>query len=180
MWEPFKKLFPRFSQAEHPYPTDQRPKYHDEPTAYTIRFGKSVPVDDAFQAWTSGDLDRMLHALSTKTNLIDRHFLLLGIVQQTYNRRSDPKMAEICAQIAELHLAEFAKIAPALQQDLGIMPRVPTFQHYATLLTERGDYYRAIKVCQQALSFQLEDGTKTGFEGRIERIRKKRTKQEST
>jgi len=43
-------------------------------TAYTLRQGKSVPVDNAFNAWTSGDLNEMLKvlkAVDTKTNPID-------------------------------------------------------------------------------------------------------------
>ncbi|MFU8815520.1 MAG: hypothetical protein ACNA7W_09250 [Pseudomonadales bacterium] len=61
---------------------------------------------------------------------------------------------------------EFPSVAPGL-------PRVPTFQKYATLLTEDGEYGTAIEVCRRAISFGLEDGTKAGYEGRIARIEKK-------
>ena len=53
------------------------------------------------------------------------------------------------------------------------LPRVPTFQHYATLLTERGQFERVIQVCESAIGFGLDDGTKGGYKGRIERIKKK-------
>ncbi len=43
----------------------------------------------------------------------------------------------------------------------------------ATLLTEWGDFDRSVWVCELALYFGLDDGTKAGFPGRIERIRKK-------
>jgi len=145
--------------------------------SFAIRGGKSVPTDAVFDAWTSGNLKRMLRALELRTNLIDRHFLLLSIVEQTYRLRSDPKMAADCARVSEIHLAEFQQIAPALKAEFdGVLPQVPTFQNYATLLTEQGDFGRAAWVCELALYYGLDDGTKSGFSGRIERIRKKQAK----
>ncbi|HMP71380.1 MAG TPA: hypothetical protein PKA76_18670 [Pirellulaceae bacterium] len=102
----------------------------------------------------------------------------MTIVSESYKRRSDPNMAEVCAQVAEMHIEEFPQIARPLKQDMGgILPRVSTFQHYATLLTEQSRFDGAIEVCETALRFGLHDGTKAGFEGRIERIKKKRQQQ---
>jgi hypothetical protein len=78
------------------------------------------------------------------------------------------------------HIAEFGKIAPALEKEMGFLPRVITFQHYATLLTEDGKYDDAIDICNTALKFGLDDGTKSGFQGRIERIKKQATKSKNT
>ncbi|MCX5734990.1 MAG: hypothetical protein NTW68_11780 [candidate division NC10 bacterium] len=145
-----------------------------DPVSYVTRLGKTAPADEAWLAWMSADLDRMLGALNTRTNPIDRHFLLMAIVERTYKQRSDPQMAQTCARVAELHLAEFPQIAPALQKEFdGNLPHVGTFQRYATLLTEHGEFEKAINVCRIALSFGLKDDTLSGFEGRIERIRKK-------
>lgn len=142
--------------------------------SYMLRLGKFIPTDEVRDAWVSGDLERMLKAVGLETNLVDRHFLLLGIVKETYRRRSEPAMASECARFSEMHLAEFQAIAPALKADMdGILPRVPTFQHYATLLTELGDFERAVWVCELAKYYGLIDGTKAGFDGRIARIRKK-------
>lgn len=55
---------------------------------------------------------------------------------------------------------------------LRVLPRVSTFQQYATLLAERGEFQRAIRVCESAICFGLDDGTKKGYEGQIERIKK--------
>lgn len=146
-------------------------------TTYVYRMGRHVEADEAFHAWTSGDLDRMVRALDTETNLIDKHFLLMGIVKQAYKERSNPDMAELCASVAEKHLAKFPEIAPALKTDMGgFLPRVTTFQDYATLLSEKGEFQRAIEVCEEALRYGLNDNTKSGFEGRIERIKKKQQK----
>jgi hypothetical protein len=125
----------------------------------------------------------MVRELKTKTNPLDRHFLMLNIEGLAYrDRKADPKKRELFRSIAETHLAEFPVLARALRKDLkdvleGGLPSVPTFQKYATVLTEDGEYRKAIEVCQQAISYGLDDGTKAGWEGRIERIRRKMEKQ---
>jgi len=142
--------------------------------SYTLRGGKSVRTDAVFDAWTSGNLKRMLSALPLNTNLVDRHFLLQGIVAETYRLRAEPKMASECARVSEIHMAEFQQIAPALAAEFdGTLPRVSTFQNYATLLTEQRDFDRAVWVCELAKYYEVDDGTQSGFDGRIARIRKK-------
>lgn len=149
-----------------------------EPTSFTLRQGETVPVDDAFRAWTSGDLDAMLQAANVKTNLIDRHFLLQTIVTETYKLRKEKIYRKICVEYAEKHLKEFSSIAPALKKEMGgTLPYVKTFQHYATIMTEDGEYEKAISICENALEYGLHDNTKSGFEGRISRIKKKTEKQ---
>jgi len=148
--------------------------HKQEPNTFTVRQGKTVPIDDAFRAWTSGNLNEMLKAINIKTNQIDRHFLLQSIVTETYKLRKEEKYKTICIKYSEIHLQEFPSLAPALREDMGgILPRVTTFQHYATILTENGEYEKAIDVCQKAISFGLHDGSQTGYEGRIARIKKK-------
>ena len=139
-----------------------------------IRMGRPVPADEVFEAWTSGDLNKMLAALPKRTNPIDRHFLLQGIVQATYRRRSDQRMRQICKDVGRQHIAEFKDIAPALKTDMGgMLPRVVTFQHVATVFAEDREYEEAIKVCETAIAFGLFDGTKGGFNRRMARISKK-------
>lgn len=141
---------------------------------FVTREAQAMEADNVFHAWTSGNLDDMVNALETKTNLIDRHFLLMGIVDQTYKHRSDPDNGALLRKVAEMHLSEFPQIKPALKKEMnGILPRVTTFQQYATFLTENNEYEKAIEICEQAIAEGLHDGTKSGFEGRIERIKKK-------
>jgi len=55
----------------------------------------------------------------------------------------------------------------------GTLPRVSTFQHLATVFTEDREYEVAIQVCESAIAFEISDGTKGGFHGRIAKIRRK-------
>jgi hypothetical protein len=121
------------------------------------------------------ELNRMIKDLSTKTNPVDRHFLLQSIVGETYTRRKNTGMRKICKEIGIKHVSEFKNISPALKKEFsGVLPRVTTFKYLATLLTEDGDYDSAIFACKVAISHGLKDGTKSGYEGRIKRIEKKK------
>jgi len=148
--------------------------HKQESNTFTVHQGKPVLIDEAFRAWTSGNLDEMLKAANTKTNPIDRHHLLQSIITEAYKLRKEEKYRKICIKFAEKHLREFPSLVPALKEDLGgTLPRVTTFQYYATVLTENGEYEKAIDVCQKAMSFGLNDGSQSGYEGRIVRIKKK-------
>jgi len=136
--------------------------------------------DEARKAWTSGDLPRMRKALSLRTSQIARHFLLMSIVDATYKTRANRSARRECERVARMHLEEFEAIAPALIADIGFLPRVSTFQNLAVLLTEDGRFGEAIEVCELAMHYGLHDGTKSGFPGRIQRINRKRAKQEES
>ncbi len=130
--------------------------------------------DEVFYARTTNDLEKMLKVVDVKTSLVNRHFLLQIIVSETYKHREQEKFKILCLKHSEFHLSEFPEIAPALKNEMdGILPRVSTFQNYATLLTEIGEYEKAISVCEMAIAYKLSDGTKSDYQGRIDRIRKK-------
>lgn len=121
------------------------------------------------------ELNNMLKDLSNKTDLFERHLIFQNIVTQTYRRRKDPEMLKICIEIGEKHLLEFKKIAPVIKKRYGgSLQGVTTFKNLAIVLAEREEYDKAIEVCKMAMSYNLEDGTKTGFKGRLKRIEKKK------
>jgi hypothetical protein len=140
------------------------------------RMGRFIDADEAFEAWTSGDLRRMLAARSVPTNPIDRHFLLQGIVKETYRLRSDPEMRRVCIETGRTHLAEFPRIGPTLRVDMGgTLPRVPSFAWLATALAEAGQIKEAIDVCETAARLGLQDGTKGGYTGRAAKLRARKS-----
>lgn len=145
----------------------------NEVKSYHTRGGALVESDDRHQAAFSGDFNRMLKQLYNKGDPIDTHFLYLGLVGQTYSRRKEPKARELFKKLAIEHVEAFDTICRPLMNEFNILPRVPTFQYLATVYTEDGEYEKAIEVCEKAIAFGLNDGTKGGYEGRIERIKKK-------
>jgi hypothetical protein len=103
---------------------------------------------------------------------IDRHFLLQGIVKETYRRRNDPEMRRLCIETGKTHLAEFSGIGPALCVDMGgTLPRVPSIAWLATALAEIGRIEEAVEMCEAAVRLGLEDGTKDGYAGRAAKLR---------
>jgi tetratricopeptide (TPR) repeat protein len=128
-----------------------------------------VPSDTVWN-----NLRTMLTELDTESDKVERHFQIKGIVELTYKWRSDPAMRATCLKMGRQHLDEFASITPELSSDFGgWLPRVSTFQNLATVLAEDGEFDAAIQVCELAKSFGLSDGTKGGYDQRIERIRNK-------
>ena len=130
--------------------------------------------DEVFDATFSGDLDKMLSVTELNTKPINRHHLLQTIVSETYKLRKKEKYKNICIEFSEKHLKEFPEIVIELKKDdSGNLPRVSTFQNYSTLLAELSEYQKAISVCEMAISYGLNDGTKSNYQGRIDRLNKK-------
>jgi len=129
--------------------------------------------DEVFYATFSDDINKMLMVVDIKTIPINRHYLLQTIVNHSYKLRKEDKYKDICLKYAEQHLKELDEIIPVLLGK-GQLPRVTTFQHYSTVLTDEGEFEKAIKVCELAISLGFDDGTKGGYQSRIERINKKK------
>src|SRR2546427_10153885 len=122
----------------------------------------------------------MVRALAVRTNLIDRHFLLQSIVKESYKRRTDPRMKELCLEVGRLHLREFPGIAPALAAEMGgSLPTVPSFKWLVTVLAEEDRFEEAVSVCEAAARMGLSDGTGSGYAGRAERVRSTLAKKKS-
>jgi hypothetical protein len=130
--------------------------------------------DEVHAAYVSLDLKKMLKVTDLKTSLMNRHYLLQSIVSESYKFRKEEYYKNICLEYSKKHLEEFPEIFTKLKQDNhGNLPRVSTFQNYSTLLAELGEYEKAISICELAISYELNDGTKSNYQGRIDRFRKK-------
>ena len=145
----------------------------DKVKSYYLRDGALVEADERRKALNSGDLDRMLKQLYKKGDPVDTHFIYLQLIGQAYSRRNEPEMRALFKKLADEHVEKFDSIREQLIKEIGILPRVPTFQYMATVYTEDNEYEKAIEVCEKAIAFGLNDGTKGGYQGRIERIKKK-------
>ena len=144
-------------------------------TVRVERMGKWMDADEVFHAWMSADLPRMLKARTIKTNPVDRHFLLQSIVKETYRRRKDQRMRRFCIETGLTHFSELGALVAGLRADFqGNLPRIPLYGWLSTALAEDGRFDEAIQVCQAAHDHGLEDGTKSGYLGRAERLRKKK------
>lgn len=51
-------------------------------------------------------------------------------------------------------------------------PRVHAFKRLAIIYKKQERYKEAIGVCKKAIRYDMRDGTKSGFEGRLERLKR--------
>ncbi|CUS47783.1 MAG: hypothetical protein HLUCCO02_09605 [Idiomarinaceae bacterium HL-53] len=122
-------------------------------------------------------LEEIASELEGESDPLVRHRMLSQLTEKSYKHRKDEEYRKACIHFSALHIQEFEEIVEPLKEASGgKLPQVMTFQNYANLLLELEQFEDAIKVCEQALEFGLDDKTQTGFEGRIQRIRAKQNK----
>ncbi len=114
-------------------------------------------------------------SLDTESDPGERHLIYSHIIETAYrNRRTNADDLQTAMELSQQYMAEFASLRDPVLKMMGDDPKIiPVFKMLAIMLEESGEYDQAIQVCKTALGYGIEDGTKTGFEGRIERILKK-------
>ena len=125
------------------------------------------------EEWSVDDFARRARVAVKMRRRAERHFLYNDLLHCLYkNRRSSSYARSLCEVLARQHIAEWPELELEVRQVLRADDSlwVPAFQILATLLTERGAYEDAIRICEKALKCGLDDGTKSGFPGRIKRI----------
>lgn len=130
-------------------------------------------MDEVYSAYISGDLDKKLKVTEINTIAKNRNILLYSIVIDTYKLRKDEEYKNLCLKFSKLHLQEFPELVLKLRRSPDKQLGIPTFQYYSMLLTESGQYEEAINVCEMAINYNVVDNTKGGYQGRIDRIKKK-------
>jgi hypothetical protein len=126
-----------------------------------------------------------------KNKTIDKHFKLVELIEATYKQRENPESLHLCIKYCREQIKLFPEFREAywdeqiaanedmseywetLKAENRIDIRIPSFQRLAKILEEQGDIAGAIHVCKLAVSSNLTDGTKGGFEGRKERLLRK-------
>lgn len=106
---------------------------------------------------------------------LDSHFFLMSAGECYYKQIKHRDNAII---LAIYYFERDVGLFPEYKDDLlrlgrGKMPMVTSFQRLAMCYEKRERYQDAIYICQQALEHGLRETTKTGFQGRINRLMKK-------
>jgi hypothetical protein len=116
-------------------------------------------------------------SLETASDPWERHLLYLQTIETAYRgRRTSMNDRNTAIALSHQYLSEFPDLRQAVFDNMADQdPKIiPVFKMLAIMLEEDKDYDRAVAVCRTALANGLEDGTKTGFEGRIQRLLKKK------
>jgi len=113
----------------------------------------------------------LLEALDREDGSVtSTHFTYNELIDVYYKQRDDRDDAiEKCVQYCKKDI----EIADKFVAEFGEVPRIPSFKRLAIIYERQERYADAIAVCDQALEIGTTDGTKGGFEGRKDRLRKK-------
>lgn len=134
----------------------------------------------AFSDKNYSEADRLyLQSLKLSSNAIDRHFTYNGLIELTYRMRNEwPDALERCISycLADIKfLPEFSHEYLKQFPNDRTLPRIPAFLRLAIIYEKHENYAEAIAICELALKYGQHDDTKSGYIGRIERLRKKLT-----
>ena len=135
----------------------------------------SSPRDQVEEAVISGNAEYMIQTLEKTDDPILRNMLLGQIVAEYYRQRSDADSKAEFYRYAQMHVEEIPGVLDALEANGQERPdSIETMKMIAIAMEQDGRLDEAVEICEKALSFGLQNGTKTGFEGRISRINRKR------
>jgi len=127
------------------------------------------------EALASGDLSVMEAVLQETDDPIHRNLLLNRLAAGHYRLRSEPEHREAFYRVAHAHIDEASAILNAIEVTGRPRPNyIEAFKSVAIALGEDERYDEALAICEKALLLGLEDGTKTGFKGRIARLKRSR------
>jgi hypothetical protein len=133
-----------------------------------------APPDQVAAALDSEDLDRLQGVVDLAATPLEQHLVLSKIIALAYRQREDPSLRAVLLENGRRYLALFPELFPALKVELGEnVHQIQVFKQMAIALGEDGDYGGAVAVCRIALDYDMDDGTRTGFAGRIARLQKK-------
>ena len=137
-----------------------------------------VSADRIDAALASNEPKEMAAQLDKVSDPIDRHRLLTAMITQLYRDRAEKQTREKMYEYGDIYMGEFGKTASALKKSAedGKMD-VPVLKCIAIAMEEDRRYDEAIGICRQAIEWNIDDGTKSGYSGRIERLQKKQAAQ---
>jgi len=139
----------------------------------------------------------LLKALNAKDdNVIDRHFTYNILIKLYYKLRDERKDAlEICIKYCKEdieRLSEFLETEEKIYRSRWNyskkhygqyggyegeheyhLPQCPSVIQLAIIYEKKGEFQKAIDLCNFALKLGLKDGTKQGFQGRKAKLEKK-------
>jgi hypothetical protein len=105
----------------------------------------------------------------------DRHHLLQAICNIAYGQRDTPAMRKILTQCAQIYIDEVEQLMPAVKQmQDSPFPNIAIFKQIAISLEEEDRLDQALSICDMAQTLDLDDGTKTGYAGRVSRLERKK------
>lgn len=133
--------------------------------------------------WASGNGDYLLSeklllkALEVSNNYTEKHAAHNSLIDMYYKQRDEnPSALDSCIY----YCIKDIEIVDGIEQEWfqhysmreEVKPPIPSFKRLAIIFEKQGKLDEAIEVCERAVKYKLDDGTKGGFEGRIRKLKK--------
>lgn len=116
-----------------------------------------------------GSIEKLLAC----SDALERHNLFNRLCEYAYSGRLYPSCRQVLVAAAQSHIAEFPFLLELSdEKDYDKLTQANSFKRYAMHLSEIGDIQGAIEVCHKAMEYNIEDGTKSGYAGRKNRLLK--------
>jgi hypothetical protein len=164
--------------SREPALTDANPLVADMPVT-DIAMGTKAEISLApvKGGWASDTFIQLVASFPTDGDVQSQHQGLSDVIGHCYKLRKQSDYCQYGANLADTYQALFAQLlkwqkaekVPLEQKGVG-------FMQLTTLLNDTGQFDSAMSVCQQAIDYQLDDGTVTGFAGRLIRVEKAKAK----
>lgn len=119
--------------------------------------------------------EEIFQGLDTVSDPWERHMIYTNGLDIAYKKRTDDQKTRDSAKHRAMdYIKEFPELKAAVFEHFGENHRlVSVFKQLAILFEEDREYEKALDICRKAMDYGLVDGTKTGYEGRMERLNRK-------
>lgn len=152
----------------HPYQLSNRPYVRDDLDKGNRTYGGNASQFlDTMSEGLSPTLRKrvLLEAIKRATDSVDKHFPRTKLAEMAYKNGDFTECERYCLDVInELDEKEFKEA------------RVVAFSRLAIMYEKQGRLQDAINISERALSIGQHDGTKGGYEGRIEKLKRKAIK----
>jgi hypothetical protein len=159
------------SETEEPWESSD--KKRTPHSAETLgNFSSEVPKEKTTESKDPLDLYANLEGI---VDPLERHRIYTQGIDLAYREKNsgDSAMRKKAKSFAQSYVGEFHRFKDVVFKDLGDSRNVTVFKQLAILYEDDQEYDKALSLCNQALLLDLKDGTKTGYQGRIDRLKKK-------
>lgn len=118
-------------------------------------------------------IDAGINLADDTASMVDTHFFLQEAAEYYYKQKDfRPDAIELTKKFCLKDIQLFPRYSTALQQEIGFIPFIKTFQRLVILYEKSGQYNDAINICNLALEYELSDSTKGGYKARLHRLQK--------
>ena len=139
---------------------------------------KKIGNDLWVEAMNTSDMKKKEQLLLGSEKLVgnveDLHFTYLCLYEMYYKQRDEkPSALEMCIEYCKKDIELYPRFIKKYMETSSVIPKVPAFQQLAIIYEKQGKYKDAIKVSELAIQYDQKEDTKSGYEGRIERLKNK-------